>query len=296
MNILPKKSWHVRNKDNIERVRKDEAQAAEEELEAKRRVERAEREARTEYLRNKSRGALQLEQGRKTEETSGPGRKDVETSGPSGILEHLNLFPLEESSEKKGNEEYLKEKKDEKEKQERAIGLLVSLGPQPGTEVTPWYMKTAKEKEEEKEKKKKNQKEPEKGMRKGITEEEREKRDRRLKDMLDPMKDMKKALAIKDPKGPKSKKREKRNTGEMSSGPSSIEKLRAERLQREVEERRKAQALIDQRSGKVKEKEPGRGEAAEERERPYNSAYFPELARKRQRKDRDSWRDEILKS
>lgn len=73
---------------------------------------------------------------------------------------------------------------------------------------------------------------------------------------------------------------------------SSIEQLRAERLQREAEEKRRAQALIDQRSGKGKE--PGR--ELTERERPYNSAYFPELARKRQRRDRESWRDEILKS
>ncbi|XP_074509583.1 leukocyte receptor cluster member 1 [Sebastes fasciatus] len=282
MNILPKKSWHVRNKDNVARVRKDEAQAAEEEREAKRRVERAEQEARTEFLRRKSRASLPSS-GEKRDED------DDERSGGSGILEHLNLFPLEESSEKKGNEEYLKEKQEEKEKQERAIGLLVSLGPQPGSEVTPWYLKTGKEKEERKEKEEKK----EKDKRKGMSEEEKEKRDRKLKDLLDPLKDMKKALAVKEKKYHNSKKKERRDKGERrSSGESSIERLRAERLQREAEERRRTQALLDQRNGK--RKEPGK--ETNEREMPYNSAYFPELARKRQRRDRDSWREEILKS
>ncbi|KAM7383371.1 hypothetical protein PAMP_003030 [Pampus punctatissimus] len=274
MNILPKKSWHVRNKDNVARVRRDEAQAAEEEREAKRRVERAEQEARTEFLRRKSRAALESAGGHKHDD------EDQERSGGSGALEHLNLFPLEDSSEKKGNEEYLKEKKEEKEKQERAIGLLVSLGPQPGSEVTPWYMKTSEEKKERKETEK----------RKGVSEEEKEKRDRRLKDSLDPLKDMKKALAVNEHKSKKKAKRDR--VEKRSSGESSIERLRAERLQREAEERRRTQALLDQKSGKGKEL----GREVQERERPYNSAYFPELARKRQRRDRDSWRDEILKS
>ncbi|MED6276991.1 hypothetical protein CHARACLAT_008641 [Characodon lateralis] len=272
MNILPKKSWHVRNKDNVARVRRDEAQAAEEEREAKRRVERAEQEARTEYLRRKAQAALQSAGAR--------GDDDGEPSGAS--LEHLNLFPLEDSSEKKGNEEYLREKKEEKEKQERAIGLLVSLGPQPGSEVTPWYMKSSTEQEEERKEKEK---------RKGISEEEKEKKDRRLKDSLDPLKDMKKAMGVYERR--EQKKKEKRNKEEKkSTGESSIERLRAERLQREVEERRRAQALLDQRSGKRK----GAHREMDERERPYNSAFFPELARKRQRRDRESWRDEILKS
>nr|XP_057940232.1 leukocyte receptor cluster member 1 [Doryrhamphus excisus] len=275
MNILPKKSWHVRNKDNVARVRRDEAQAAEEEREAKRRVDRAEQEARTEFLRRKARAAIQSE----------GGSRDDKVEEPSGPLEHLNLFPLEDSTEK-GNQEYLKEKKEEQEKQERAIGLLVSLGPQPGTEVTPWYMKTGLEKEEEKKAK-------EKEKTKEISEEERERKDRRLKDSLDPLKDMKEALGGTSLKAHKSKKKDKKDKREKrSSGESSVERLRAERLQREAEERRRAQALLAQRNGKDRES----GRELNERERPYNSAYFPELARKRQRRDRDSWRDEILKS
>lgn len=61
-------------------------------------------QARTEFLRRKSRAALPS-----TEEN----REDEPPTGGSGPLEHLNLFPFEESSEKKGNDEYLKDKKAE---------------------------------------------------------------------------------------------------------------------------------------------------------------------------------------
>lgn len=92
------------------------------------------------------------------------------------------------------------------EKQERAIGLLVSLGPQPGSEVTPWYMKDGQEKEKEGKEEKK-----EKEKKKGISEEERKKRDHKLKNLLDPLNDMKKALAVKEKSVHKSKKSDSRD-------------------------------------------------------------------------------------
>lgn len=90
---------------------------------------------------------------------------------------------------------------------------MVSLGPAPGTEVTPWYLKDGKAKEEERGKNEKG-----KTMHRSITEEEREKKDRKLKDILDPLKEMKKALAVKDGKEKKHKKKEKRDRGETRSG------------------------------------------------------------------------------
>lgn len=89
----------------------------------------------------------------------------------------------------------------------------MSLGPAPGTEATPWYLKGGKEEEEDRDKKEKG-----KNKSRTITEEEREKKDRKLKDSLDPLKEMKKALAVKDRKEKKHKKEEKKDRGEKRGG------------------------------------------------------------------------------
>ncbi|XP_044762723.1 leukocyte receptor cluster member 1 homolog [Coccinella septempunctata] len=121
MNILPKKRWHVRNRDNIARVRKDEAKAEEERKAKEERQKLAEREARTVFLREKARERV--------------GLKDFIplslTSSQSEPIGHINFFEeLENGQEesKRTNKEHEKEKKEEAEKYEKQIGYLTYLG------------------------------------------------------------------------------------------------------------------------------------------------------------------------
>lgn len=130
MNILPHKSWHVRTKKNIARVRKDEAQAAEEEKERQRRVALAAQEARTAVLRQRADHRLAEaagHAGERLEDVSIPLAPVTDIVSTSG---HVNFFLDAEEGKKQGgiNKEAESENKKEQEDYEKKIGYLVYLG------------------------------------------------------------------------------------------------------------------------------------------------------------------------
>nr|XP_033816540.1 leukocyte receptor cluster member 1 [Geotrypetes seraphini] len=255
MNILPKKSWHVRNKDNVARVRRDEALAAEQERERKRRAELAEQEARTDLLRKKAHHLLNCD--RENERALVTGKPDSS---------HINLFQhVEEGyTSKSGNKEYEEEKRQEKERQEKALGLLTYLGQSAAEAQTslPWYQEA-----------------PERRREGSST--TAHTRDEKLKGKLDPLHEMEKYLQKKkgEKKHKKDKEKKKNNERKDSSSTvvASIEQLRRERLKREAVEKERAAALMDRRS---REKQTPAAKETDERRLSYNSQFHPHLARK----------------
>ncbi|CAF0872613.1 unnamed protein product [Adineta ricciae] len=231
MNILPKKRWHVRNKDNIARVLRDEKKAAEDEQKAIRRKTLAEQEVRLNYLRAK----------RGDQPISFQNAQDAAaTQNPQ---EHVNFFQLEEQGLKTTdatNAEHEKEKKAENEEFEKKIGLLTYLG---GSIVeskgsVPWYL----------ERNTSNQSDV-----RDVSRTDREERDRLRIQKQDPLHHMSKCvddLKRKHEDGNKSsssnstKKTSASSTSSSSSTTSRIEQLRADRLKREAQERTKTAAYL----------------------------------------------------
>nr|CAB3263415.1 leukocyte receptor cluster member 1 homolog [Phallusia mammillata] len=219
MNILPKKSWHVRNKDNVAKVRKDEEEARLQEKDRLRRVALAEQESRTELLRKRARGLSN------TTDTQ------LARSEPGTTT---NLFKNLETDAK--NAEHEEEKRLEKEAQEKKIGLLTYLG-QSAVETMkdddkPWYFKAPQRTADES-------------------------KDSKRKASLDPLNDMKEHLSKKKKKSKKSHKKEKTHSHERrtSSGAGKDDKMmqmRKARLQREAQERQRAKGLLEKHYGVAK--------------------------------------------
>ncbi|VDI62193.1 Hypothetical predicted protein [Mytilus galloprovincialis] len=292
MNILHHKSWHVRRKDNIERVRRDEAQAADEEKEKQRKIALAEQEARTELLRSKNRKRIaETEETEESETITETGESETvtctETSTSddkksiniySGSGGHINFFKDAEDGivEKKKNVEHEKEKKDEKETWEKKMGILTYLGQSRTDDPTPWYLSKKRKKEED-----------------GSISPRRE-RDEKRKKHMDPIYDLKNYVEkTKDAHSPerrkhkhkhKEKKKHKhkskdKDRPQTTSSSKTIEQLRAERLRRESDEKKKTSDLMAKMRG---ESVPDKSEHVElnERRRGYNSQYNPDFVRR----------------
>jgi len=150
MNILPKKNWHVRTQKNIDRVRKDEALAAEQEAENERRSKLALQEARTRLLRDKARA--------RDPELIGPTPEEVEVDNEDRNVSrevidssgHINFFQdveRGEGEEPQTNKEAEAEKKKEQEEYETKVGYLVKLGQDTEelTGNTVWWKKPTSE-------------------------------------------------------------------------------------------------------------------------------------------------------
>ncbi|XP_053460458.1 leukocyte receptor cluster member 1 [Nycticebus coucang] len=251
MNILPKKSWHVRNKDNVARVRRDEARAREEEKERERRVLLAEQEARTEFLRKKARHQNSLPE----LEVGAP------SSGPVNLFREL----LEEGKGvTRGNKEYEEEKRQEKERREKALGILTYLGQSAAEAQTqpPWY-----------------QLPPGRG---GLS--PGPSPDEKVKSRLDPLREMQKHLGKRRHNGEGIHNRNEKEGPEKQRPKEtpSLDQLRAERLRRETAERARAEALLARVQGRVHEGQLEE-EETDDRRRRYNSQFNPQLARRPRR-------------
>ncbi|RUS22266.1 hypothetical protein BC937DRAFT_89869 [Endogone sp. FLAS-F59071] len=143
MNLLPHKSWNVYNKKNIEKVRKDEQKAREEEEEKAERVLIAERESRIALLRQRAQQQHQISPGdTATDSKHGHATKEKVMSSVAAVKEgHINFWEEFEKDAKAVNKfatnpELDAEKKAENDKWERQTTMYLDTGIK---ESKPWY-------------------------------------------------------------------------------------------------------------------------------------------------------------
>ncbi|KAH8307563.1 hypothetical protein KR044_003001 [Drosophila immigrans] len=144
MNLLI--SWHVRTKENIARVRRDETAAQENERERQNKLELAESEARINFLRLRrqtgvAEGVTTVAVGPATTNgatgSSGEENSELQTTPSSAF----DLFANYKTHIKKTNKDLEKEKKEEQETYEKQIGYLTYLGQDTNEalKVLSWY-------------------------------------------------------------------------------------------------------------------------------------------------------------
>ncbi|RCN29596.1 hypothetical protein ANCCAN_24642 [Ancylostoma caninum] len=258
MNILPKKKWHVRTKENIARVRRDEAKAAEEEQRRLDRAITAENERRLEALR-----AQAAKRDADLEPFALRASSDTTLSTSTG---HVNLFQDLEQAERqnfgRGNKEYEEEKRKEQAEYDSKLGIQKAFaeGTKELNKEQEWYARITRPVAKDENKVKPNV--PTAPISSAATSVGSKNQE------------------IKEKHSKKKRKRHhKSSSSESSSSEDSsemeIEKrnrlaaLREERLIRERAERHRTQQLLN----------PAKTAAAAPKQK-YNSMFNPELSRK----------------
>lgn len=248
MNILPKKSWHVRTRANIDKVRRDEKEAAVRENDRLERIAIAEREARTAFLR---------------QQTTSSGPQSSSTSTTHQASDRFSIFDGVDhgKGDIRRNKEREKEEKERTEEWEQKVGILTYLHKKE-TETSDrlWYLQPH-------------------DQRMGCRDERKEERQRDRVAAEDPLVTMRKyADQIRDRSSKhKSKKkavRHKDEVTEVSDEGSERQRMREQRLRREEKERRRSSHLLAATS-------TPRSVAGVDDERylRFNSQFNPQLAR-----------------
>lgn len=135
MNLLKHKSWHVYGKDNVEKVRKDEAKANEAEKQSTERSAVADKERRLALLRQRA-------QEKRSENN---GRHD---DSEEKAQDHVNLFEEEETQRKAlgANAERQADAKAAKNKIDRQLAMHLDTGVKESR--NPWYAQNSSSKSE----------------------------------------------------------------------------------------------------------------------------------------------------
>lgn len=298
MNILRHKKWHVRTKENVARVRRDEAKAAEEEKQRTERATIAENEDRVRRL--KTRGTAQLAVASMSD-IFGTGIADASLakaekfevdppvpSASTSATAHVNLFAELEEQERKnltvGNKEYQAEKKKEQDDWESKVGIMKRFAEDTKeyAKETEWWQgiplvrdKPAAETELV----------PKVVAQKFVTKEERKAKRRAEKEAKRREEKEAKRKRKKDKK--KGKKRRRRSSSSSSADSSlerrrkkRLEQLRLERLARERQEQQRAQRLLKPVKEEPKPAEPKKTQVELDRERKYNTQFNPEFSKR----------------
>ncbi|KOB72202.1 Leukocyte receptor cluster member 1 [Operophtera brumata] len=280
MNILPKKKWHVRTKENIARVRKDEAEAAEKEKQENLRIENADREARLSVLKNKSKQKL-LEAGIPEPTVAEP------------ASEHINLFADYDNAHKNTNKEHDSEVKEKKEDYEKKIGYLTYLGQDTNEslkkknwyEVAPETSRFSRTDEIKETYNKLVLKDEDGRPKHSSLDIHSGEISWKSKQRLDPIHAFKKYCHEKIKKSTNDSSRERSKKDTSNDKKDKLLKLREARLKREREEKYKTEMFLTKLNGTANDTSASSSTEPEtNRVKPkYNSQFNPELARQNYR-------------